>query len=327
MCGLAGILHFGRQPDAKNRVVTMANSIAHRGPDDEGIWFDNDVTFGFRRLAILDEAKGAQPMSTEDGAICVIFNGEIYNHKELRRYLESRGHRFRSNHSDTEVLLHGWIEWGEALPEKLNGMFAFAIWDKRNKCLILARDRLGIKPLYVSHDRNNNLIFGSEVRAIYASGLVEKKIRPEGVLEYLTLHDNWFGRTPYENVNMLEPGTIQTHRIDKKKIHKYWSMEFSRSSQVSLETSVVKFRDIFLDVMERQIDADVPVASYLSGGIDSTAITVGANKLDHNVKAYSCIFDLTDVGEDKFVDEREYSREISAATDIDRIEHKINHVN
>jgi len=325
LCGLAGILHFGRLSDANNRVVSMANSIAHRGPDDEGVWFDNDVALGFRRLAILDQTKGAQPMSNEDGTVCVIFNGEIYNHKELRLYLESRGHRFRSDHSDTEVLIHGWIEWGEALPEKLNGMFAFVIWDKRNQCLILARDRLGIKPLYITRDSNNNLLFGAEIRAIYASGLVEKKIRPEGILEYLTLHDNWFGRTPYENVNMLEPGTIQIHRIGKKQIHKYWSMEFSRSNQESLTTSVEKFRNIFLDVIARQIDADVPVASYLSGGIDSTAITIGANELDRNIKAYSCIFDLTEVGEDKFVDEREYSREISAITNIARVEHKIHH--
>lgn len=131
MCGIAGILHFGRLTDATTRVRRMADSIRHRGPDDEGFWSDEDVALGFRRLAIVDLETGAQPMTNEDGQVWIIFNGEIYNHRELRQELETCGHRFRTDHADTEVLVHGWEEWHTGLPNKLNGMFAFAIWDKR----------------------------------------------------------------------------------------------------------------------------------------------------------------------------------------------------
>jgi asparagine synthase (glutamine-hydrolysing) len=320
MCGIAGILHFDRLPDAPRRVKDMADAIAHRGPDDEGFWSDADVALGFRRLAILDIETGAQPMANEDGTVWVVFNGEIYNHRELRSILESRGHIFCTAHSDTETLVHGWEEWGEALPEKLNGMFAFAIWDQRIHRLVLARDRLGIKPLYVAQDRQGNLQFGSEVRAIHAAGLVEKRVQPEGVLEYLTLNNNWFGRTPFVDVRMVQPGTMELYSPEGSSVRRFWSMAFNRSHGRCLQRAVEDYREMLLEVMRRQLDADVPVMSYLSGGIDSTAITVAAHRLDRTVRAYSCIFDLTDVGEDKFVDERDFSRAVAESTGIDRVE-------
>ena len=216
--------------------------------------------------------------------------------------------------------MHGWEEWGEALPEKLNGMFAFALWDQKARCLVLARDRLGIKPLYVSMDGQGSLLFASEVRAIHASGLVEKRMQPEGVLEYLTLNNNWHGRTPFAGVRMVQPGTIEIYRPEGARTHRFWSMTFSRSKRRSPAQMVEDYREMLLNVMRRQMDADVPVMSYLSGGIDSTAITVAAHRLDREVRAYSCIFDLKDVGVDRFVDERKFSRAIAAAIDIDRIE-------
>ena len=320
MCGIAGILHFGLLPDAPERVQRMSASIAHRGPDDDGSWADLNIALGFRRLAILDIETGAQPMSNEDKTVWVVYNGEIYNHRKLRCELEKRGHRFRTDHCDTEVLVHGWEEWGENLAEKLSGMFAFALWDQTARRLVLARDRLGIKPLYVAKGHKGCLCFGSEVRAIHACDLVEKCMRPEGVLEYLTLQNNWFGRTPFAEVRMVQPGTIEVYRESGHQTRRFWTIEFSRSNRVGLNEAVESYREMLLHAMQRQMDADVPVMSYLSGGIDSTAITVAAHKLDRKVRAYSCIFDLTEVGEDRFVDEREYSRSVADAIGVERVE-------
>jgi asparagine synthase (glutamine-hydrolysing) len=298
----------------------MAASIAHRGPDDDGFWSDEDVALGFRRLAILDLITGAQPIGNEDETVWVVYNGEIYNHRELRRELESCGHHFRTDHCDTEVLVHGWEQWGEGLPERLNGMFAFALWDQKAPCLVLARDRLGIKPLYIAEDGRGGMLFASEVRAIHASGLIEKHMQPEGVLEYLTFQNNWHGRTPFAGVRMVQPGTMEVFRPEGRRMRRFWSLTFPRSNPSTLAVAVEDYREMLLNVMRRQMDADVPVMSYLSGGIDSTAITVAAHRLDRQVRAYSCIFNLTDVGEDRFVDERQYSRAVAGAIGIDRIE-------
>lgn len=299
----------------------MAGSIAHRGPDDAGFLTRADVAFGFRRLAIIDIKTGAQPMSNEDGSVWVVYNGEIYNHRELRRELENRGHHFRTDHCDTEVLVHGWEEWGEALVSKLNGMFAFAIWVQKSRTLVLGRDRLGIKPLYVSNTQEGDILFASEVRALHASGLVEERMQPEGVLEYLTLNNNWHGRTPFAGVRMVQPGTIEIYEPDRVQVHRFWSLNFSRTTHHrAMGVAVESYRDMLLNVMRRQMDADVPVMSYLSGGIDSTAITVAAHRLDRQVQAYSCVFNLDNVGHDRFVDERDYSRSVASALDIKRIE-------
>ncbi|TIH44717.1 asparagine synthetase B family protein, partial [Klebsiella pneumoniae] len=168
MCGISGILHFGSCPDADERIRRMAASIEHRGPDDDGYYASPDVALGFRRLAIVDLVSGHQPMSNEDGTVWVVFNGEIYNHRELRKQLEAAGHVFATDHSDTEVLVHGWEQWKDGLFSRLNGMFACAIWDERQRELAIARDRYGIKPLYVAELPGKGLVFGSEVRALYA---------------------------------------------------------------------------------------------------------------------------------------------------------------
>src|SRR5579864_1763289 len=172
MCGISGVVHFGKLPDAPSRVRAMAASLIHRGPDDDGYWRDDNCALGFRRLSIVDIGSGHQPMANEDKTVWVVFNGEIYNHRELRRELEAAGHRFVSHHSDTEVLVHGWEQWGEGLAGRLNGMFAFAIWDQRRRALMLARDRLGIKPLYLATRPDGVVAFGSELRALHASGLI-----------------------------------------------------------------------------------------------------------------------------------------------------------
>jgi asparagine synthase (glutamine-hydrolysing) len=320
MCGIAGLLHWGAHPDAADRAKKMAAAIRHRGPDDEGFWSDRDVALGFARLSIVDLAGGAQPMCNEDGRVWVVYNGEIYNHRALRRELEALGHRFKTDHSDTEVLVHGWEQWGERLVPRLNGMFAFALWDAGKQTLFLARDRYGIKPLYLSAPGNEALAFGSEVRALFASGLVEKQGSPQGLLEYLGFQNNWDGRTPFAGVEMLPPGCYETVTRGGRRRTAYWDYAFPRRIGTGLEETSVRYREVLTDVMRRQMDADVPVMTYLSGGIDSTAVTAAAHHLNREVKAYSCIFDLKDVGEDRFVDEREFSRAAAAALGIAREE-------
>ncbi|MGE0022666.1 MAG: asparagine synthase (glutamine-hydrolyzing) [Hyphomicrobium sp.] len=319
MCGLAGILHFGARPEAQSRVKAMADAMVHRGPDDEGFWSEGDCALGFRRLSIVDLEGGHQPMSNEDGTVWVVFNGEIYNHPELRHVLQAAGHRFASDHSDTEVLVHGWEEWGETLAERLNGMFAFAIWDQRQKALYMARDRYGIKPLYLAQN-GGAMLFASEIRAIHASGLVEPEPDTTAVLEYFSHQNLWGSRTMFRGVELLPPATWQ--RIDRSgtKRRSYWDYRFERTSRLSLAEAAEAHRGILERVLKRQIAADVPVMSYLSGGIDSSAITAGAHRLDPGVRAYSCLFDLTGVGDDRIVDEREFSRAMAKHLSIEHIE-------
>ncbi|WFU53764.1 asparagine synthase (glutamine-hydrolyzing) [Bradyrhizobium pachyrhizi] len=320
MCGIAGILHFGACPDANARIRNMAASIEHRGPDDSGFHVSADVALGFRRLAIVDLATGNQPMSNEDATVWVVFNGEIYNHRELRKELEAAGHVFATDHSDTEVLVHGWEQWKDRLFNKLNGMFACAIWDESQRELVIARDRYGIKPVYVAELPGKGLVFGSEVRALYASGLLDKQFDASATLEYFTLMNNWGGRTPFRGVRLLKPGTFERMTASGSSCDTYWGASYNRKYSPGLARASGEFGEILQAALRRQLAADVPVMAYLSGGIDSSAITAGAHQIDPVVRAYSCIFDLENVGVDRFVDEREFSRAVAKQLNIERVE-------
>lgn len=320
MCGIAGLLHFGSVPDASERIRRMTASIVHRGPDDDGFYEDDDIALGFRRLAIVDLETGNQPMRNETASVWVVFNGEIYNHRLLRTELEAAGHTFMTDHSDTEVLVHGWEQWGEGLFGRLNGMFACAIWDMAQQELIVARDRYGIKPVYVADLPGHGLVFGSEVRCLHASGLVNKAFNPAATLEYFTLMNNWGGRTPFENVRLVQPGTIERYKRGGMTRKTYWSFAYNRRRSPSLANASAEFGDLLQGAIKRQLAADVPVMTYLSGGIDSSAVTAAARRVDPDMRAYSCIFDLDDVGVDKFVDEREFSRAVASYLNIDRVE-------
>ncbi len=320
MCGIAGLAHFGALRDADERVRRMASAIAHRGPDDDGYWRDADCAFGFRRLSIVDIGGGRQPMANEDETVWVLFNGEIYNHRELRSELEARGHRFRTDHSDTEVLVHGWEEWGEALAERLNGMFAYAVWDTRRRSLHVARDRLGIKPLYVAEGVRGGLAFASEVRALHASGLVPVEGEAGHVLEYFTVMNQWHGHTPFRGVSLFPPGTWETVTPAGRRRRQFWDFEFRRDRAGSPEDEASVFREVLMGAVRRQVAADVPVSAYLSGGIDSSAIAAAGHRLDPRIRTYSCIFDLDGVGADRTVDEREFSRAVAGELGIDRVE-------
>jgi asparagine synthase (glutamine-hydrolysing) len=322
VCAIAGLYHKGEVAHAEILAGTMADAMAHRGPDDRGTWACADAAFGFRRLAIVDLADGRQPMANEDGSVVVVFNGEIYNHVDLRRELERCGHRFATDHSDTEVLVHGFEQWGLDMLPKLNGMYAFAILDTRERALILARDRLGIKPLYVA-EANGILLFASEIRGLAASGLLTLEPEPCGILEYLTLMNNWRGRTPFRGVSMLAPGTWRRVTPDRSEHNRFWSMSFPRRRRTNTADLAAEARHLLTSVLERQTAADVRVAAYLSGGIDSTAIAVGMHGIAPTTTCYSCIFDLDGVGEDRFVDEREFSRGVAERLGLDRVEYLI----
>ncbi|MBX9678523.1 MAG: asparagine synthase (glutamine-hydrolyzing) [Gemmataceae bacterium] len=317
MCGIAGLVGVDVRQE---QLAAMAAAMFRRGPDDQGFYCGPQIGLAFRRLAIVDLAGGRQPMENEDGAIHLVFNGEIYDHHLLRRQLEDKGHRFVTDHSDTEVLVHGWEEWGYDLFPKLNGMFAVAIWNEKQRTLVLARDRYGIKPLYLAKLPSGGLAFASEIKPILASGLLAAKPNAAGVLEYLTFQNLVQHQTMFAGVEQADPASITTWRDGRFSTRKYWDLTFPRSRKGSLESLAEEHRAILKRSLQRQIAADVPVKTYLSGGIDSTAITVGSHQLDQSVTAYSCIFDLDGVGADRGVDEREYSRLVAKAYDLERVE-------
>lgn len=297
----------------------MADSIGHRGPDDDGYWSDDGVALGFRRLAIVDLETGHQPMANEDGTVLVIFNGEVYNHRELRRELEDAGHRFSTDHSDTEVIVHGYEEWGEGLANRLNGIFAAAIWDSRRKQLSLLRDRLGAKPLYLAELPDGGLMFASEIRALHASGLVRREPNHRAVVAYFHNQNVWHDASMFAGVMQLLPGHMLVDAPGGRRLKQYWDIQFKRSKWQRADASAA-LRHAVENAIARQIAADVPVMAYLSGGIDSSSIVAGAFARDNQVKAYSCIFDLAGVGDDRIVDEREFSRLVAADLGIDHVE-------
>ena len=318
MCGIVGIIHYGQKPNAPCNVRDMAASIIHRGPDDDGFWNDDDIALGFRRLSIVDLKNGAQPMANKDGSIFVVFNGEIYNHRELRQELTQAGHHFTTDHSDTEVLVHGYAEWGKGLLTRLNGMFAFVLWDVKRRAALIARDRLGIKPLYLA-DTDHGLVFSSEIRGLHASDIVEKKANMTGVLEYFSQQNVWLGRSMFAGVRQLLPGTFLEITPDGQAEETFWTLNFNRKN-TSMNDAAERLRYVLAKAMDRQLIADVPVYTYLSGGIDSSSITARARAVEPKMRAYSCIFDLDGVGEDAFVDERVFARAIAKELNIDHVE-------
>lgn len=318
MCGIAGIVHFGQINDAPRRVASMANSIAHRGPDDEGFWSDPDIALGFRRLSIVDLETGAQPMANEDGTVWVVFNGEIYNHRELRQELVAVGHVFRTDHSDTEVLVHGYEQWGDDLPRRLNGMFAFAIWDHRERQFFLARDRLGIKPVHFA-EAPGGIVFSSDIRALHVSGLVDAQPDAASIFEYFQQQNVWGGRSMFAGVRTLEAGSWMRLTPRGRETRVFWDVTFQRK-ELPMAQAAGALRETIDAALHRQIAADVPVMAYLSGGIDSSSIVAGAHRQDPRINAYSCIFDLDGVGDDRIVDEREFARAVAEYLHIRHLE-------
>jgi asparagine synthase (glutamine-hydrolysing) len=273
MCGICGRLNYERHQAVDGElVVRMADQIAHRGPDGQGSFIRGNVGLAHRRLSIIDLSTGDQPMSNETGSVWVVFNGEIYNYRELRADLQSKGHQFKSQ-SDTEVIVHLYEEIGDACVAKLQGMFAFALWDVAKHRLVLARDRVGIKPLYYA-DTPRSLIFGSEIKALLADPDVERRIDPEAVDRFLTYYYTPGHGTMFESVRKLPPGHyLVVEEGCRPQLRAYWELNFgSRCCPRSLADSVSELRRLLRISVTDHMISDVPVGILLSGGLDSTGV-------------------------------------------------------
>ncbi|RDG36769.1 asparagine synthase (glutamine-hydrolyzing) [Streptomyces corynorhini] len=272
MCGITGWVSFDRDlRSASSTLDAMTETMSCRGPDDRGTWISGPVALGHRRLAIIDLPGGRQPMTldTPEGTLALVYSGETYNFTELRRELTDRGHRFTTS-SDTEVVLRGYLQWGEEVAERLNGMYAFAVWDGRHQKLVMIRDRMGIKP-FSYYPTPDGVLFGSEPKAVLANPLARARVGVDGLRELFA-----FVKTPghgvWDGMYEVEPGTVVT--VDRSGPHRrvYWSLE-TRPHTDDLGTSVGRVRTLLDDIVRRQLVADVPVCTLLSGGLDSSAMT------------------------------------------------------
>ncbi len=278
MCGITGWVAYDRNlVGERGTLAAMTETMACRGPDAAGLWLDAHVAFGHRRLAVIDISGGAQPMAVEhDGRTLLVttYSGEIYNYRELRAELEAHGHTFRTS-SDTEVALHAYLQWGEDFTARLNGMYAFALWDPRTEELLLVRDRMGIKPLYYWPTRDG-VLFGSEPKAILAHPEVHAAVDAEGIAELLA-----FTKTPghavYRGMFELKPGHTLRVRRGGTTERRYWALE-AREHTDDLDTTIGRVRELLDDIVDRQLIADVPLCTLLSGGLDSSVVTALAAK-------------------------------------------------
>ncbi|MDX7991052.1 asparagine synthase (glutamine-hydrolyzing) [Xenorhabdus littoralis] len=279
MCGITGWLSYNQyMKNHRNTIQKMTDTVSNRGPDAQGIWIDGPVALGHRRLSIIDLEGGRQPMTVKhksDKEIAVItYSGEVYNFKELRSELIYKGHNF-STSSDTEVVLRAYIEWGINFAEKLNGMYAFAIWDIQQQYLILVRDRMGVKPLYY-YQTGDGVIFGSEPKTILANPIVPAKVSEDGLREILEMVKTP-GHAIFDGMREVLPGEIIVFNNKGVNRHRYWKLEAIEHTD-SLEKTISHTRDLLEDIVEKQIVSDVPICSLLSGGLDSSIITALASK-------------------------------------------------
>lgn len=296
MCGICGIaLREGLVE--KKRLQAMTDVLHHRGPDDGGIMVDHNVGLGHRRLSIVDLQGGHQPMTNEDGSIWIAYNGEIYNHEEIRKRLIGSGHKYKTK-SDTETILHLYEDTGPSCVEKLRGMFAFSLWDSENKKLILARDRVGIKPLYYFFEQGN-LVWGSEIKAILESEYVRPKLEMKSLPAFLANRYTSGENTLFEGIKRLLPGHLLTWQDGHIKIIPYWKLEFSEPEEPSKENDIVdEFTRIFEESVKMRLMSDVPLGMFLSGGIDSSAIAAVMSKMvDQPIKTFSVGFEEREANE------------------------------
>jgi asparagine synthase (glutamine-hydrolysing) len=300
MCGILGFVRTGGQCLAEKTFLEARDLMAHRGPDDAGFLNDDPVLLGHRRLSIIDIDGGHQPMSVADGSVWIVFNGEIYNFREIRSELESKGHRFKTR-SDTEVILRLFLESGPAGFHRLNGIFAFAIWDRRTRELHLARDHMGVKPLYYAWTEHG-LIFASEVKALLASGLVAAKLEQEAIPEYMTFRDVAGERTLFRGVKRLLPGHHIRVAEGRAQIGPFWSVTQSMEPfQGSFEEATDELDRLLIDAVDRQMISDVPLGTFCSGGVDSSLITaLAARRASAPVDTFSVGFAEAEYDESRF---------------------------
>lgn len=328
MCGIAGIVSI----DPEQYVTRMLESIAHRGRDDEGVWISSPiddssrkVCFGHRRLAIIDTSPaGHEPMLSSDGRYVITFNGEIYNFRELREQLHSLGHVFKTK-TDTEVLLAAFSEWGDSCLPRLNGMFAFAIWDTQERALTLARDHVGIKPLYYSHltgnaDVSHSFIFASEVKAILATGLLRAELDPQALHEFLTFLWTPDPNTLFANVKTVPPGHVLKFKDDRLELKQWWDVSFEDVDETKDESW---WQERVLETLDRVVKlemvADVPLGAFLSGGLDSSGIVAMMERHSNGrrVGTYTVGIERTDLRYDIIPDDVRWARRVNEQLQTD----------
>ncbi|HUS09701.1 MAG TPA: asparagine synthase (glutamine-hydrolyzing) [Pyrinomonadaceae bacterium] len=295
MCGINGIAYStrsGRQINV-SLLEEMRDVIRHRGPDDQGIFVDGRIGLGHRRLSIVDVAAGHQPMTNEDGSLHITYNGEIYNHVDFRESLESKGHQYRT-HCDTETILHLYEEHGEDCVNYLRGMFAFAIWDQRKQTLFIARDRLGVKPLYYLHKDDGSLYFGSEIKTILEAGAIRPELNYGALPDYLANHGTSNDETLFTGVKRLSAGHTLTWKDGQATIRKYWDVSFAeeRAEERRKDSDLIaEWSELFRESVRLRLMADVPLGMFLSGGIDSSAIAaVMSGLVQESIKTFSVAF-------------------------------------
>ena len=289
MCGICGIWNGADPAAGHGRIDRMLETIVHRGPDGEGRLDRPGLALGMRRLAIIDLAGGDQPIFNEDGSVAVVFNGEIYNFRELRADLERRGHRFATR-SDTEVLVHGYEQWGDEMLHRLVGMFAFALWDENRRRLLVARDRFGKKPLYYSR-RGGEIVFGSEIKALLAAG-VPADLDDAALEDYLALRYVPAPRTLFRSVRQLPAGHKMVISDDRFEVQRWWRLRYDPKPALTLAQAADDVEDLMRTAVKRRLVSDVPLGCFLSGGLDSSTVLSFMSELsDEPVRTFSIGFD------------------------------------
>lgn len=304
LCGIVGLIGL----DDHRLVERMCSSVTHRGPDSEGYYSDTGISLGVRRLSILDLVHGDQPVFNEDGSVVIVFNGEIYNFIELRHELEKRGHKFGTN-GDTEVVVHGYEEWGEGVLGRLNGMFAFCLWDSRKRVAYLARDRLGEKPLFYFRTKDV-LLFGSEIKSILQYDEFVRRLNRKALGDYLTLMYIPGSETFYEGISELLPGQVLKVSGPELSFSNFWVLSFSKMTE-GKEGYVNLVRRLLEDSIQLRLRSDVPVGVFLSGGIDSSAIAALASAAGKKVETFTVGFQESAYSEASFA--KEVARKLNAS--------------
>lgn len=317
MCGICGIAvpkKMNRRVD-ESLLKRMRDTLTHRGPDDAGIFVSGGIGLGHRRLSIVDLSGGHQPMPNEDGQVQIVFNGEIYNHKDSRPMLETRGHRYRTS-SDTETIIHLYEEFGAAAVQHLRGMFAFAIWDANQQRLLLARDRLGIKPLYYTLSEEGELHFASEIKALIESRAVKPELNYNVLADFSANRYTSGDETLFKGVYRLPPGHTLIWQNGQVKIEQFWDVSFAKhATSLSDKQYIEQFDQLFRESVRLRLMADVPLGMFLSGGIDSTAIAGVMSKLvSDQIKTFSVAF------AEREANELEYARMAARAFNTDHHE-------
>jgi asparagine synthase (glutamine-hydrolysing) len=300
MCGITGFVYNSDRAVERDVLERMNCAIEHRGPDEDGFYITENVGLAMRRLSIIDLAGGQQPMHNEDRTKWIVYNGEIYNYQELRADLDKRGHKFYTN-SDTEAIVHLYDEFGEGCLEYLRGMFAFAIWDDKDKSLFIARDRVGKKPLLYSHQPNGDLIFGSEFRAVLEHPSVGRDVDMGAIDSYLTYLCVPAPETAFKSIRKLEPGHWLRWKDGQIETRRYWLPDFSKKLQISEEEAIEETTRLVREATRMRMIAEVPLGAFLSGGVDSsTVVALMAQESERPVKTFSIGFEEQDFSELKY---------------------------